>query len=104
MHDVECPYCGSDTDINHEDGQGYTEDELHTQHCYECDRTFGYTTAILYYYEAEKLPLCHEEIGEASHELVPHESDRTIGFLEAVKCAKCDYNRRGPWTHPEGRE
>jgi len=31
MSDVECPYCGADVEINHDDGYGYTEDCLHEQ-------------------------------------------------------------------------
>jgi len=28
-NDVECPYCGAEQEINHDDGQGYDEDVLH---------------------------------------------------------------------------
>ena len=27
MYDVECPYCGAEIEINHDDGYGYEEDE-----------------------------------------------------------------------------
>lgn len=30
-NDVECPYCGAEQEINHDDGQGYDEGVLHRQ-------------------------------------------------------------------------
>lgn len=54
MNDVECPYCGADVEINHDDGAGYTEDETHEQRCDSCDKTFAFTTSICFYYSAKK--------------------------------------------------
>lgn len=42
----ECPYCGSDVEINHDDGYGYDEDQIHNQGCRACGKTFVYTTSI----------------------------------------------------------
>ena len=52
--DIECPYCGEDQEINHDDGHGYAEDELHQQQCVGCDKYFVFTTSIRYYYDASQ--------------------------------------------------
>ncbi len=54
MSDVECPYCHHDHEICHDDGHGYGEDMLHQETCGSCDKTFVFTTAISYHYEATK--------------------------------------------------
>ena len=54
MSDVECPYCGFDVEINHDDGYGYKEDILHHQECRHCDLMFVYTTQIHFYYDTRK--------------------------------------------------
>ena len=43
MKDVECPYCGTGQEINHDDGYGYEEDDPHEQSCPHCDKTFVFT-------------------------------------------------------------
>lgn len=54
MNDVECPYCGAELEICHDDGYGMDEDELHQQECSECEKTFTYTTAIILHHTAYK--------------------------------------------------
>jgi len=56
MTDVECPYCGEDVEINHDDGYGYEEGMVYTQECSHCDKTFTYTTGVIYVYRADKAP------------------------------------------------
>ena len=56
MSDVECPYCKSAQEINHDDGYGYEEDETHEQQCGDCGEYFAFTTSILFLYEASKQP------------------------------------------------
>lgn len=46
MSDVECPHCGVDVEINHDDGYGYDEYGKFQQECPECDKTFVYTVQI----------------------------------------------------------
>lgn len=53
-YDIECPYCGHGQEIDHDDGYGYEQDEIHQQECGYCEKVFAYTTVILFYYEAEK--------------------------------------------------
>ena len=52
--DVECPYCGAEQDICHDDGYGYAEDEAHEQECNDCEKTFSFTTSISFSYVATK--------------------------------------------------
>tara|TARA_A100000171_G_scaffold26634_1_gene24837 strand:- start:259 stop:546 length:288 start_codon:yes stop_codon:yes gene_type:complete len=54
MSDLECPYCGADVEINHDDGFGYSEDELHEQLCWRCDKAFVFTTSIHFHYSPQK--------------------------------------------------
>ena len=52
--DTECPYCGEDVEINHDDGYGYSEDETHQQECGACGKTFTYTTMIHFSYRTRR--------------------------------------------------
>jgi hypothetical protein len=54
MNDVECPYCGTSQEICHDDGYGYTENEMHQQECGDCDKTFVFETRIIFSYIAGK--------------------------------------------------
>lgn len=54
MDNVECPYCESEEEINHDDGYGYEEDRVFNQQCGNCEKYFVFTTSISFYYEAEK--------------------------------------------------
>lgn len=54
MIDVSCPYCGHSQNIDHDDGYGYEEDEIHNQECKKCNKTFAYFTNIIFSYDAFK--------------------------------------------------
>ena len=54
MEDINCPYCETPQNINHDDDYGYQEGELHEQQCSNCEKYFTYTTSISYYYNAYK--------------------------------------------------
>ena len=56
IEDVECPYCHTWQEINHDDGFGCTEDILEEMECSnsECEKTFVFTTSISFYYSASK--------------------------------------------------
>ena len=38
--DVECPYCGAELEINHDDGYGYEEDGIYEQECRESEKAY----------------------------------------------------------------
>lgn len=54
MNDTDCPYCGANVFINHDDGYGYEEDEIHHQECGKCKKTFSFTTSISFHYSTYK--------------------------------------------------
>jgi uncharacterized Zn-finger protein len=54
MYDVECPYCGKDLEIDHDDGYGYEEGETYQQVCKYCEKTFVYTTSISFDYDVDQ--------------------------------------------------
>ena len=53
MSDVKCPYCKTEQEINHDDGQGYEEGVDHEQNCSGCGKYFKFTTSISYDYAVE---------------------------------------------------
>jgi hypothetical protein len=54
MNDINCPYCDSPQDIDHDDGHGYEENVTHQQQCDNCDKYFVFTTSISFFYDPEK--------------------------------------------------
>lgn len=60
MKDCECPYCGSEIEICHDDGYGYEEDHTYKQECYNCGKTFTYTTSISFSYDTAKADCLNE--------------------------------------------
>ncbi len=54
MSDINCPYCNAELDIDHDDGQGYKEDEIHQQECSECEKTFVFTTRVYHDYTVDR--------------------------------------------------
>ena len=85
--DVECPYCGEYQEINHDDGRGYAEDELHQQQCGDCDKYFVFTTSISYYYDA-KIADC---LNDGEHNFNPTNTyPKCCTKLECVDCGKIE--------------
>jgi hypothetical protein len=81
--DVECPYCGAEVEIDHDDGYGYAEDETHHQQCHECLKTFVYTTAVIFHHSAEQADC----LNDGEHQ---YEKTRThpINFAR-LRCKTC---------------
>ena len=91
MHnDVKCPYCDRLQDINHEDGYGYGEDELHEQECIYCSKYFVYETTILYSYKAKKADC----LNGSEHNMKAVEHFPNI-FPNWVRCIDCGHEERG---------
>jgi hypothetical protein len=87
MSDINCPYCDAELEINHDDGYGYEEDQLHQQQCSACDKYFTYTTSILYVYEAEEASC----LNDGEHDYKP-----TITYPKEytrMKCRTCEEER-----------
>lgn len=88
MHtDIDCPYCGHGQDINHDDGYGFREEEVFNQICNSCQKTFTFTTSIIYHYEVEKADCLNggEHNWEPTHSF-PKEYTK-------MRCTMCDDER-----------
>ena len=54
MSEIECPYCEHEQAVNHDDGFGFAEDELHQMQCRECEKMFTFWTTISFDYSPQK--------------------------------------------------
>ena len=88
MSDVNCPYCDKELYINHDDGYGYNEDEIYTQECEFCNKTFTYTVFISYSYTAKEAPCQNGE---------PHNLKTIKGIPEEL----FKYKARCIWCNEE---
>ena len=85
--DTECPYCGADVEINHDDGYGYDEDGNYEQECRECKKVFAYTTQIIFHHEATKADCLNG---------APHQYKKTVTFpaeFARMRCMDCGHER-----------
>lgn len=90
MSDVECPYCGKDNEINHDDGYGYEEGTTYNQECNHCEKIFTYTTMISFDYEPGMAPCLNQE---SDHDWQPtHTAPK---YATKMRCSWCD-DRRDP--------
>ena len=81
--DVNCPYCGAEQEINHDDGYGYEEDTLHKQECSVCGKSFAYTTTVCFFYEAQ----CADCLNGGEHKFAP--TSTWPKSKTRMKCASC---------------
>ncbi len=81
----ECPYCGAEQEINHDDGYGMDEAGIHQQNCTECDKVFGYTTSICIIHETFKTPCLN---GDADHIL--KETHTFPPEFKRLRCTVCE--------------
>ena len=96
MKDVNCPYCDSEQEINHDDGRGYTEGVLEQQECSNCNKVFVYTTSISFYHDAEKADC----LNDGKHDYKPTNTyPRQFAKMECSMCG----DSRTP-TEDERRE
>ena len=79
MSDVNCPYCKTEQEINHDDGYGYDESKEHEQRCTSCEREFKFYTSISFSYTVE----CQE----GDHKMEPF-GDK---WPKMYECSKCDF-------------
>jgi len=85
--DMQCPYCGADQEVCHDDGRGYSEDENHEHICSECEKTFVFRTFIYFNYEASKADCLND--GEHNLKMTNTYPKR----FSMMRCKDCDYQR-----------
>jgi hypothetical protein len=88
---VDCPYCGSDVSINHDDGYGYEEDSRHEEYCGKCEKNFVYTTMIMFHYNAYKADC----LNDSEHKY--KQSSTHPKWATKMVCEDCD-EKRAPTT------
>jgi len=54
MKDIECPYCGEENEVNHDDGGNYEENVFHQMECVNCEKTFAFTAMLIFHYTPYK--------------------------------------------------
>lgn len=94
MSEERCPYCDTEVEICHDDGQGYDESQTYSQECPYCGKIFIYTTTILVCHDLGKAPCLNEE--------APHSFKRTLTFprnRSRMQCTVCGEER--PCTEAE---
>lgn len=87
MADTECPYCGADIEINHDDGIGYEEDRAHEQYCGSCDNNFIYYTSIHFSYNTKKADC----LNGSDHKYSP--TTTIPKYLTKMRCDDCAHER-----------
>ena len=96
MSDIECPYCQHEQEVNHDDGFGYEENELHEVQCHECNKYFVFTTYISYSYTSYKADC----LNGANHNLYKVTHYPPI-WPDWVRCKDCEYEKRGEYKELE---
>ena len=94
--DVNCPYCNEPQEILHDEGQGYEEDRTHQQDCGDCDKTFVFTTSIIYCYEEAKADC----LNGSEHDYRAIQSYPRC-WPNWVRCFDCDHEIRGEYKDPD---
>ena len=92
MSDLECPYCGAENNICHDDGFGYEEDVAHEMECGWCEKSFTFQTHISYNYYPQKAECLNTGVHQLGDwiTLWRHEGKTS----ERRHCATCDYIER----------
>ena len=87
MKDTNCPYCNAEINIDHYEGQGYSEDELHEQQCPECEKYFVFTTYTMYSYSPEKADC----LNGSKHDFKPTMTHPKC--FAKMECSMCEIRR-----------
>ena len=87
MSDMECPYCGDEQKVCHDDEHGYDEGVRHEHNCTNCKKTFVFTTVISFDFTPHKADCLNG---------APHELKMSVTFprrYSRMCCRHCDYER-----------
>lgn len=87
MSAAECPYCGADNDICHDDGYGYDESQTYEQECHSCSKVFAFTICFSINYDTFQAPCMNGE----DHLFEPtHTAPK---WHTKMRCKYCDETR-----------
>lgn len=100
MKDLECPYCGHEQDVCHDDGFGYSEDELHEVECDACEKTYGFRTIIILHYDPVATPCLNGE----PHQWKDARRYTSKGTEVFERCEACDKKQEKPAAPAGGGE
>lgn len=84
--DLECPYCEEGLDVDYGDDI-YDEDVNHQMSCSKCDKSFVFTTSVMYYHSAEKADC----LNGADHDF--NVTATFPKFLSRMRCTMCGEER-----------
>ena len=87
MSDIDCPYCGYSQEVNHDDDANYEESVTHQMDCYECEKTFVFTTCISFHYTPDKADC----LNGGNHEFKP--TCTIPRQYTEMRCCMCDETR-----------
>lgn len=94
MSDLNCPYCNSENEVCHDDGEGYEEDVRHEMECRECEKYFVFATQISFDYKPSKADC----LNDGNHRL--KESITYPERFTRMQCQECSYAEKLPDSHP----
>lgn len=80
--DLNCPYCGAELEVCHDDGFGYEEGVKHEMECDKCKKRFVFETSIFFIYEPKKADCLNG---------AEHNYKRTVTFPEEFSMMKCEF-------------
>lgn len=96
MNEPKCPYCNTEIDIDHSDGHGISEGELHEQQCDACEAYFVFQTTISFSYKTKRADC----LNGAKH---PMKFTNTFPRkMTEMECVACGFRR--PMTQHERAE
>lgn len=87
MADIDCPYCGDWSEVCHDAGRGYAEDEAHEMTCESCEKAFVFFTALHFTYDSRKADCLNG---------APHNYERTSTYprkYARMRCKDCEHER-----------
>ena len=97
--DLECPYCGHEQDVCHDDGFGYEEYKRHEVECHFCEKWYVFTTYVSYSYTPEKAECLNT--GEHNIKETRNENGHQEYIIIIRECKDCDYKEKTQWIKKE---
>lgn len=85
---IACPYCGQETEIIHDDGHGYDENETHIDECGNCGKNFVFETSWIIDIDPKKADCLNGE---------PHRYRPSMTYpreYTRMRCKDCGKSRR----------